>query len=259
MSQGAYVSIDDENIEHPFYPIYGTHLGNYTFNNVTYSIWRYIENYGRDGGAKFLFSHQDNEKYNQCLIKFRIELNPFFDFIPNIFVYIYLCDIGPGIGREMLKAFMNYLLNRSKRKIITHHFTGDTHICLTPDRVAESTRVGDTITYNEKKLIRYYRRLGFNIDRDNDFSICGTITNILNSIENENNLRSLSRTRSGKSFRTLKSRTVSKMPTPQIPLQIKEEPTPNPTPTPSQSIFSGIFSRFGFGGGKHKITRKRRK
>jgi hypothetical protein len=38
-------------------------------------------------------------------------------------------------------------------------------------------------------------------------------------------------------------------------------PTPTPTPTPPpppQSIFSRMF-RFGFRGGKHKITRKRRK
>jgi hypothetical protein len=263
MSQDTYRAINQYR-QHPDYLIYGTYIGNYTFNNLTYSIWKYIKygEDGEDGEDIFVFFHPDDTKDKQCAIKFRIQKQ--FKYGINVFIDIFLCDIGSGIGRKMLKAFMNYLLNKSRNKIKIHNFTEDANICLTPGEIPESKR---GMIHDLDYLIKYYRRLGFNtnINRRLGFNtninshseICGTISNILNSIDRQETIRTPSITRTGKAFRSSNSITVSKMPTTKIPLQIKEETTP-PTP-PTRGIFSGFLSRFGYGGRKKQTTRKKHK
>jgi hypothetical protein len=270
MSQGSYFSIDKKK-NHPFYDNVDFHRGNYTFDNLTYSIWEYKQN----GEEMFLFSHPDNEVDKECGIYFKLQTHHSFNGAVNVFIDIFICDIGSGIGRKMLKAFMNYLLNNSNKKNKKHNFTGDTYICLTPGEIMDSKRLGNTITYDIDKLITYYRALGFNTNHEGYYALCGTIGNILVSIKREEDMITPAITRSGIVFRK-PSRIIRKKkyyqnkpsrrrptPTPTPTPPTPTPPTPTPTPPPTQSIFSGfrsqISSRFGFGGRKKQMTRKRSK
>jgi len=265
MSQDTYRAINQYR-QHPDYLIYGTYIGNYTFNNLTYSIWKYIKygEDGEDGEDIFVFFHPDDTKDKQCAIKFRIQKQ--FKYGINVFIDIFLCDIGSGIGRKMLKAFMNYLLNKSRNKIKIHNFTEDANICLTPGEIPESKR---EMIHDLDNLIKYYRRLGFNTNNNGYFAICGTISNILNSIDRQETIRTPSRTRSGKNIRESEKSSrisvtkISSTPKNSLRRRTTPEPDtppePDTTPTPPQSIFSGFFSRFGFGGRKKQMTRKSRK
>ena len=172
MSQDTYRAINQYR-QHPDYLNYGTYIGNYTFNNLTYSIWKYIKygEDGEDGEDIFVFFHPDDTKDKQCAIKFRIQKQ--FKYGINVFIDIFLCDIGSGIGRKMLKAFMNYLLNKSRNKIKIHNFTEDANICLTPGELPESKR---EMIHDLDYLIKYYRRLGFNTNNNSkpNNKVCAT-------------------------------------------------------------------------------------
>jgi len=278
MSQGEYFSIDKKK-NHPFYSNVIFHRGNYTFDNLTYSIWEYKQN----GEEMFLFSHPDNQLNKECGIYFKLQTHLSFNGAVNVFIDIFMCDIGSGIGRKMLKAFMNYLLNNSNKKNKKHNFTGDTYICLTPGEIMDSKRLGNTITYDIDYLINYYRALGFNTNHEGYFALCGTISNILNSIDRQETIRTPSKTRSGKSFRsstrtanvskTQRSHTLSRVRPPPEPMtrppsepmtrppsepmtRPPSEPMTRPPPPPERGFFSRMF---GFGGRKKQMTRKRRK
>jgi hypothetical protein len=252
MSQGAYVSVNRK--KHPFYDNVDLHSGNYTYDNLTYSIWEYMQN----GEEMFLFSHPYNQLDKECGIYFKLQTHHSFNYAVNVFIDIFICDIGSGIGRKMLKAFMNYLLNNSSKKNKKHNFTGDTYICLTPGEIMDSKRLGNTITYDIDKLITYYRALGFNTNHEGYYALCGTIGNILNSIKREEDMTTPAITRSGIVFRK-PSRVIRKnVSKTQYSQNKPSRRIPTPTPTPTQT--RGIFSRmFGFGGRKKQMTRKRRK
>ena len=253
MSQGAYVSINKTK-NHPFYSNVNFHRGNYTFDNLIYSIWEYKQN----GEEMFLFSHPDIQLDKECGIYFKLQTHRSFNGDVNVFIDIFICDIGSGIGRKMLKAFMNYLLNNSNKKNKKHNFTGDTYICLTPGEIMDSKRLGNTITYDIDYLINYYRALGFNTNHEGYFALCGTISNILNSIDRQETIRTPSKTRSGKSFRSSTIRTVSKKQPSHTLSRVRPPPEPmtRPPPPPERGFFSRMF---GFGGRKKQMTRKRRK
>ena len=138
----------------------------------------------------------------------------------------------------------------------------------------DSTRLGNTITYDIDYLINYYRALGFNTNHEGYFALCGTISNILNSIDRQETIRTPSKTRSGKSFRSSTIRTVSKTqpshtlsrvrpppePMSRPPPEPMSRPPPEPMTRPPPPPERGFFSRmFGFGGRKKQMTRKRRK
>ena len=177
MEQGQYISINKEVDGNHIYTGVTYYFGNYIFDGQEYSIWKFKEK--ENEKQTFLFSHPDNELDDECAIYFTV-LTKFL-----VFIDIFKCDIGKGIGRKMLEAFLNYLLDRSAGK---HKFTKNTKICLKPGKIVDSNRLSNEITFNKKKLIGYYNSLGFIMKADTS-QLCETIDWLLYSIQNVHNIR----------------------------------------------------------------------
>lgn len=185
MAQNRYISINNVVNEDSIYYNLKYYYGNYIFDGKTYSILEFIKN--ENEKQTFLFSHPDNVLGRECAIYFTL-LTELLNNNKIVFIDIFKCDIGPGSGRKMLEAFLNYLLDRSVDKYADHIFTKDTNICLKPGEIVDSTRLTDEITFDKDKLIRYYNALGFMLKEETS-QLCSTIEMLLYSIEREDNKR----------------------------------------------------------------------
>lgn len=180
MDQDKYISINKGVNGNSIYDHLTYHYGNYRFDGQEYSIWKFTTN--ENEKQTFLFSHPDNVLGRECAIYFTLRTDS------SVFIDIFKCDIGPGIGRKMLEAFLNYLLDKSTNKYDKHNFTKDTNICLKLGKIVDSKRLSNEITFNQDKLIGYYKSLGFRMKADTS-QLCGTIDWLLYSIQTVHNHR----------------------------------------------------------------------
>lgn len=185
MEQGQYISINREVYGNTIYPSLTYHHGNYIFDGQIYSIWKFTKKENEE--QTYLFSHPDNKLYDECAIYFTLST----EILNNaeiVFIDRFTCDIGPGIGRKMLEAFLNYLLDMSDKKINEHKFTEHTYICLIPGKIVDSNRLRNDITFGKDRLIGYYNSLGFRMNADTS-QLCGPIYWLLYSIQKVHNKR----------------------------------------------------------------------
>jgi hypothetical protein len=179
MEQDHYISINREVTRNSIYDDLKFYYGDYRFDGQEYSIWEFKE---KENEQMFLFSHPDNELDDECAIYFTLPT----EF--SVFIDMFKCDIGPGIGRKMLEAFLNYLLDKSTNKYGKHKFTRNTKICLKPGKIVDSNRLSNEITFNKDNLIGYYNSLGFRMKADTS-QLCETIDWLLYSIQKVHNKR----------------------------------------------------------------------
>lgn len=231
MVQGQYISKNEVVDGNSIYGELIFYYGNYIFDDQIYSIWKFTKK--ENEKQTFLFSHPDNDLDDECAIYFSV-LTKFL-----VFIDIFKCDIGPGIGRKMLEAFLNYILDKSTNKYDKHKFTKNTKICLKPGKIVDSTRLNNEITFGKDKLIGYYNSLGFKMKTHNS-QLCETIDWLLYSIQTVHNKRT------GSSIRIYNKEDVT-----NFALKVAQGfKTATKLRTPNSSTL---------GGRKKQMTRKKRK